>query len=101
MNFGTDTGQIEDIASKLDSAAEEMQQCIENIFSHLESVGTDGWSGKGYEAFYNGCKSYEPSLMMIPDVLRDFSKFFSNKAKPNAEDLHTSVESAFETIENA
>lgn len=101
MNFGADTEQITDLASRLDTAAGEMESIIASIYGKLESLGSNGWSGQGYDSFYSGCLAYKSALEQIPGIIKDFSSFFSGKASSNATTLHSEVEAGYQEVEGA
>lgn len=101
MDFGADTEQIETLANDLNSAASEMETIIGNIFSKLEGLNGNGWSGQGYDQFYAECSAYKSALDQIPGVLKDFATFFSGTAKGNASTMHDQVQEGYNTIEGA
>ena len=100
MNFGTDTSQIKELASKLKTNASEIEKVLENIFNKLEGLNGNGWEGETYESFFNQCKAYKPALDKIPEVINDFANFFNGTVNQNATTLHDNVKTEFSNIEN-
>ena len=101
MNFGTDTSQIKELASKLKTNASEIEKVLENIFNKLKGLNGNGWEGETYESFFNQCKAYKPALDKIPEVINDFAKFFDTTVNSKAETLHSEVKNGFDEIESA
>ena len=101
MNFGTDQGEIDSIAEKLEAAATSVEETINSIYSQIDGLNGNGWSGGGYDAFSAECNAYKDALSQIPGVLRDFANFFNNTGRPHSEQLHSAVETAFNTIKGA
>ncbi len=101
MDFGADTDQIETLANDLKTSAGEMRTIIGNIYSKIEGLNGNGWSGQGYDDFYAECAAYKNALEQIPGVIEDFATFFSGTAKGNAETMHTGVQDGYTEIEGA
>ncbi len=99
MNFGADTEQIGNLVTELNNAASKMEEYITSIYSKLEGLNGNGWSGTGYDQFYAECNAYKEALEQIPGVVKDFSTFFSGTATSNATTLHSEVEAAYAEIE--
>ena len=100
MNFGTDTEQIVELASKLNVKAGEIEKVIASIYSRIEGLKGNGWSGSSYESFLGACNSYKGSLNKLPGVIKDFANFFSGTVNKNATTLHDNVKTDFSNIEN-
>ena len=88
MDFGADADQLKDLASELEGNASEMESIIEDIYSKVNSLGGNSWSGTGYDEFKAECDAYSEALKKIPGVIRDFATFFKGTAATNATDLH-------------
>jgi uncharacterized protein YukE len=88
MDFGVDVGQLDNLATELNSKADDMENIISSIYSKIAALEGNGWSGEGYNDFKAECEAYKGAVEQIPGVIRDFATFFSGTATTNANDLH-------------
>lgn len=98
MDFGVDVGQLGTLASDLNSAADEMESIISSIYSKIEGLEGNGWSGEGYNDFKAECEAYKGAIEKIPGVIRDFATFFSGTATENGTKLYTDAVSGRDMI---
>ena len=101
MDFGADESQLTDLAGRLEGKAGELENIISSIYSRLEGLNGNGWSGKGYDQFMAECNAYKGALQQIPGVIRDFANFFSGKAATNANELANEAENGKKQAESA
>lgn len=92
-SFAADAEKLQGLVMILSDGAEKIKGYQEQIFSIINSMGTEGcWSGEAYEAFKAQCESYKPAIEGLYSLLLAFKLQFS-KLESDATTLSSDISS--------
>ena len=92
-SFAADAEKLQGLVTILSDGAEKIKGYQEQIFSIINSMGTEGcWSGEAYEAFKAQCESYKPAIEGLYSLLLAFKLQFS-KLESDATTLSSDISS--------
>lgn len=93
MDFAENTPVMEEVAAKLEAAADQIDTHAENITKGIAGLNDD-WVGESYNNFKSQCDEFAPSMTALSNVLRAYAYIFKNNVEPAAEELESAIASA-------
>ncbi len=73
--FTTDSEYQEDLVTILNTAADNYDAKVRQLFKEIEGMGS-AWTGKDYDLFKNSTSLYKPALNDLADGFRMYAKHF-------------------------
>ena len=93
MDFAENIPVMEEVAAKLNEAADRLEGHASDIKKGIEGLNED-WVGESYNNFKAQCDSFAPSMDALCDVLRAYALIFTGNVEPAGETLEAAVQSA-------
>lgn len=85
--FAVNTEKITELAGKLGDAKESIsgESGIPGIFSTIDGLEGESWSGTSYTTFHDGAHRYEAALNTLPSVIGAFQDELTKLEGPAAD----------------
>ncbi len=93
MDFAENTPVMEEVAAKLNEAADRIDGHAADIKKGIEGLGED-WVGESYNNFKTQCDAFAPSMDALSNVLRAYALIFTGNVAPAAEELEAAIQAA-------
>ncbi len=72
--FAVDTDKMDDLSQELGNAKQAIETGITDIFSSIDGMEGNSWSGTSYDTFHDGAHNYEEALSTLDEVVEAFQK---------------------------
>ncbi len=93
MDFAENTPVQEEVAAKLEEAANQIDEHAANIKKGIEGLNED-WVGESYNNFKSQCDAFAPSMDALSSVLRAYAHIFKSNVAEASQVLEDQVASA-------
>lgn len=93
MDFAENTPVQQDVAAKLEEAADQIDEHAANIKKGIEGLNED-WVGESYNNFKTQCDEFAPSMDALSNVLRAYAHIYKSNVASVSQELEDQVASA-------
>lgn len=89
--FALDTDKMTNLATELKTTSTNIQDGIESIFTSVDGMEGNCWSGSSYTKFRDGAHNYKGALDTLDEVVKAFEQELEKLNSPAIEAI-TAIE---------